>query len=551
MLVRKIKLNNFMAHSSTDLALPDRGVVVVTGANGSGKSSLAEAIAVAGWGKSLRGSSCWVSGATCLAEIAIEVAGKEISISREASPKGRIRLTYAPQDAKYATTSKAQAALQSYIGDFDTWRRCSIFSSQDASHFTLSTDAERKRLLENLLGLDRFDVALDKCRKDKKGLIAIQLKCERKQLENATRISSAKNLASNVKSKLEGLQAKPVIKPVAASHRPLAEIEREQKTLQEGLRGIQNDGYALRDKVAALKSNIAHAQQRLRAVSVDSCPTCGQGIAESYAQKIRDTENATIKKNMKALALTQKTHKKTHASIEGMQDKLHGLSDELTDARLAIQAVRLEQEKENTIRDHLVSQLDGAREDVTSLEVARKKIARELDAVSFDLAILENVESVLGTKGVRAHILSSALGALELTSNKWLAEISNGEYSLRVTPYSEKKTGGHREAIAIHVDGIAGGNGYRGASGGQRRRIDVALLLGLAELAQASSQYNGGTIFFDEVFDSLDASGVAAVSKVIAQLGQRMPVIIISHSASLVDTLQADLHYHIEDGAIV
>ena len=39
-----------------------------------------------------------------------------------------------------------------------------MFSAQDAAHFTNATDGERKRLLEQLLGLDKFDVALTKCR---------------------------------------------------------------------------------------------------------------------------------------------------------------------------------------------------------------------------------------------------------------------------------------------------------------------------------------------------------------------------------------------------
>jgi hypothetical protein len=41
---------------------------------------------------------------------------------------------------------------------------------------------------------------------------------------------------------------------------------------------------------------------------------------------------------------------------------------------------------------------------------------------------------------------------------------------------------------------------------GQRRRIDVALLLALAEVSQAASGGEQGTIFADEVLDSLDAA---------------------------------------------
>jgi exonuclease SbcC len=55
--VKKIYMRAFMSHESTTVDLPPRGVVVVSGPNGAGKSSLVEAVSVALWGKSLRGSS--------------------------------------------------------------------------------------------------------------------------------------------------------------------------------------------------------------------------------------------------------------------------------------------------------------------------------------------------------------------------------------------------------------------------------------------------------------------------------------------------------------
>ena len=56
MNVHEIRLTGFMSHDDTAVALPDRGLVVLTGDNGAGKSSLIEAVAVALWGKTLRGT---------------------------------------------------------------------------------------------------------------------------------------------------------------------------------------------------------------------------------------------------------------------------------------------------------------------------------------------------------------------------------------------------------------------------------------------------------------------------------------------------------------
>jgi energy-coupling factor transporter ATP-binding protein EcfA2 len=54
-----LHLHPYVPHRDTHIELPDTGLVVVYGLNGSGKSSLVEAYAAAMWGRSLRGASAW------------------------------------------------------------------------------------------------------------------------------------------------------------------------------------------------------------------------------------------------------------------------------------------------------------------------------------------------------------------------------------------------------------------------------------------------------------------------------------------------------------
>ena len=156
MHLQTIELRNLFSHKKSSVTLPEQGVVVVTGPNGAGKSSLAECVAVAGWGKTLRGSPPWAgSPSKALLRTAGGLRVERIKKGK-ASPKLIFRDGSADDSAAYTTTTKAQAALEALIGPFDVWRRSHVFSSSDAAHFTLATDAERKRLLEAILGLDRF-----------------------------------------------------------------------------------------------------------------------------------------------------------------------------------------------------------------------------------------------------------------------------------------------------------------------------------------------------------------------------------------------------------
>lgn len=98
---------------------------------------------------------------------------------------------------------------------------------------------------------------------------------------------------------------------------------------------------------------------------------------------------------------------------------------------------------------------------------------------------------------------------------------------------------------------MGGGQGYAACSTGQRRRIDVALLLGLAVLAEGSLGLKSD-LWFDEVLDGLDAEGVARVLDVVVDLARDRKVVLISHNAELLEGLRmhAVLRLQIENGKV-
>jgi DNA repair exonuclease SbcCD ATPase subunit len=122
---------------------------------------------------------------------------------------------------------------------------------------------------------------------------------------------------------------------------------------------------------------------------------------------------------------------------------------------------------------------------------------------------------------------------------------------LRATlrPYVEKKSGSVVDAISLDIEGAGAGYGYRAASGGERRRVDVALLLALSEVGQAAQGQSGSTLFLDEVFDALDEGGVAALTDALADLAQDRCVFIISHNMDIIAGVRAAMRIHVEGGA--
>lgn len=535
MNVTRINLRGFMNHPSTDIALPKTGLVLVTGANGSGKSSMVEAVAWGLWGKTLRGTNPAPCGVT------VHGAG-HFHVKRTAGTKRVIEWT-SENGVKldWESSMEAQKGLERTVGDFDVWRRTHVFSSQDATHFTLATDAERKRLLEELLGLDRFDVALEACRVD--------LKAARVRLDTVTAqrsrvlmlLEHAEQSQKRAENTLDTLPPLPdTPKDVEDS---LDALRVQRNALVEEKRAHLARAQMMDEAHGAAQgayNAAARAVETLEASGL-SCPACGQPWPD-----VEHKEQEILKARAALAAIPKPTRDRSaHDAVSAVEDKISAVITQ----GVALKHMQDERHRVSLTRRALEAQIMVAFAERFQHEETLDEL--HLEPLQSAVVELEAVEKVLGTKGVRAHILGQALGGLETLANQWLSVLGAGRnLSVKLTSYQAKKTGGVTESLGLEVVGAGGGHGYAGASGGERRRIDVALLLALADLSAAAFDKRPGTLFFDEVFDSLDVPGVRAVLSALHLLAQERVVVIISHSADLISEVDPVLQYHVEHGEV-
>ena len=532
MNIESIELCNFMSYGEVTINFPKNGIVLVTGPNGSGKSTLIEAIAFACWGKTLRGTSPWRPNTAGSVTITTREGFK---ITRSTTAGSRAKLSWEPAPAKYATTRKAQDGLSSSIGTFDVWKKCAVFSSQDASHFTMSTDAERKRLLESLLGLDSFDAALKKCKTEKRTLEHELSVVERNITFNQTMLKKYKALLKDTKDAIK-LAKQDINENI--SQKTIDETETLIEQCELKLDKLQKTFAALRERSGQQVTHISVNRQKLKLLSKDACPTCQQSITKDFAAPIEKQLHEELEQLTNNQSDIAAKINKIHAKIEKLNEAV------FTERRLLSSKLeKLGRKKEAAnAKEHFMGTLTNTQKDILEIKDELNNGTATLETLEYDLTIMKLAEQTLGLKGIRAHILGNALNGLQILSNQWLKRISSNNMSLDVCSYTEKKTGGVSDAISLHVHGAGGGYGYKAASGGQRRRIDVAMLLALAELAQGSNQYAAGTVFFDEVFDSLDWEGIHAVSDALSDMSQNKIVFVISHSADVSNLLDVCLH---------
>jgi DNA repair exonuclease SbcCD ATPase subunit len=388
------------------------------------------------------------------------------------------------------TTAKSKDALLALTGPPENWKRTHVFSAADLLAFSGSTDMERKLLLEELVGLGRFDEGYKRARAEfselDRKVKALKLDLQRKQtwLEDAEREAAA--VAPPPALPLDELQAK------------LSEATKLSLTAQQ------------EQTIARRALDIAQAKYT-QALSVKgNCPTCGKPMNDPahLAQMIQ---------------VAQDEVQEAKATFDRVRAETQPLMDDYLRANTAFNSAQAESRANERLRvahEAALKRVDQLVSEIFELEI-------EINSLEWDCACLDHATKVI--QAVRGKIFTEALDSLADLSNRYLDHLLPGmRLSLEVA-----KVRAANEAISLQCDrGDGRMRPYEALSGGQRRRVDIALLLSLSQLSPSA-----GTLYFDEAFDTLDKQGIEAVCELLTDFGQERCVVVISHNEDLASRL--------------
>jgi len=531
MLIRSIEMSGFVgAQDTRSLLLPTRGIVIITGANGAGKSSFIEAVSFVLWGKLLRGTKPWRT----TGPNTVHVITDTVTVERK--PRALAWNENKQSPIVWESNTIAQDALTDIVGVYDLWRRTHVLTSTDAAHFSTATDRERKQLLETIIGLDKFDAAHAKCKLDLVNATRGEQVAVSARNTLHVRIASAEKEISNAQAVVEScVPSDP--SQVEELTLACASTKAEMEEIKGGMRTIEQEVRRMRTEFSELQFRLAAQKEKAALISRGVCPTCTTPFSHEFCGDVASAVRAAQEALEHRGAELRKAIEAREACIAGSADYLADVSATHAQMSAKLQAI-----------EHQSRALRVAQEQAQQALQSKEKLLVELsstecewDELKARVGMLNCAEKVLGMRGVRASMLGDALGAIEQVANVWLGRIASADMSLRLKPYTENADGTARECIDLEVEGVGGGHGYYAASSGERRRIDIALLLALSEIGRG----NGGshTLWFDEVFDALDSTGRTLVGESLAGLAQDHCVVLITHSEEMVEALP--------DGAVV
>jgi DNA repair exonuclease SbcCD ATPase subunit len=565
--------NCFSYGPNNNLRLDTDTVTQIIGTNGMGKSSIPLIIEEALYNKNSKGikkadiPNRYMSNGYTIWLI-FEKDGNEYIVDVKRSSSIKVKLTKNGEDISSHTATNTYKTIQEIIGiDFKTFSQLVYQSTNASLQFLTATDTNRKKFLIDLLHLDDY-VQLFEVFKEAARTTS------NKMIEVTSEIATVEKWLNT--NKLESTDILPMLdleintdkeeKEFRSLSIELENISEKNKKIlrnnqyKEMLAGISLDeinSITATEKVSPdefqkelgqLEAGMKACERMLQKLERldDVCPTCEQKVDAHFKESLINEEKKTISfitekidGNTKKIAeirrnntqfdrksKLQKDWEDLYRSIdtnlpttildkEQLEDRLASLQNELHAAKKEISRIAMENEKrtrENTRIEIIEAQTDGFIKKLNKASETLKEVT-ELDAN------LETLKKAFSTNGLLAYKIENLVKELEELTNTYLAELSDGRFTLEFIVSNDKLNVQITDNESI-VDILA-------LSSGELARVNTATLIAIRKLMSSISKSRINILFLDEVINVLDESGREKLVEVLLQ--EDLNTYVVSH----------------------
>lgn len=545
-----IIIEGFCSIPYLELNLGSKGITVIRGATGEGKTTILSALVWGAYGKNLKGKSdvnTWekyrpknYNGTKV--EIYFGKDGKTHKITRCLKYKGEVngakgkdRLIYEIDAVEVSEKNKGeiQALINADLGMSYSLFMNSILFGQGMKRLIQESSSNQKDLFEEIFELEYISKARDIA----KGYYTEAL---REYNEISQKYSSSKEKKQSIQRMLDDLkkQANHVKNDLSSRVKVLekklsllakAKKENELKETVTYKNRIEQRIQEARDNQKELLNKINDAKKKTRV-----------SLEEFIGVIIKLLKRGDIKNSLKRLMEV----KKAFGDIERLQDKCSKLADKISNYRDKLEELRDQEYEANKVQRDI---------DLTNVEIKKllsekragvnlgliKKYKTQLSTISDKLQSIESemeekrakvdnykwvMDDPLGNRGIKAFLFESSLDILNETLESY-SEVLGFSILFYVDIQGVKKDFNTQ----IIMDGIE--VSYEELSGGQKTLVNIAMAFAMNEVMTKAKGIN--IAFLDEVFENLSSEYVDLVIGLIRKIYKDKTLYLISHQESL------------------
>ena len=572
--LKQLQWNNCFSYgSNNELLLDDNIVTQIIGTNGTGKSSIPLIIEEALYNKNSKGikkadipNRYIGKGYSIILTFTKDEDTYVLSIDRKTSIK--VKLEKNGKDISSHTSTNTYKTIQEIIGvDFKTFSQLVYQNTNKSLQFLTATDTNRKKFLIDLLHLENyielFDLFKEEARVISLELNGIQAKLDTIEKWLVDNKLSDTNILPMLKLEIstdeEEKQFRHLTKEIENISEKNKKISKNNQLLillkQIDLQEAQNCKVTEKKSYDSLQSQkgthsqvIAGSQRLLAKLEKlgDTCPTCEQKVDPDFTKaliglekrKISDSEKQIeqisesielIKDENKEFEHSQRIEsdwKELWQSIDRdmpsalldkqeLESRLENVRRDLSSSKSALESTAKENErrtKHNTRIQVIQEQTDAFLKELDEFQGV-------LDKQESLLSNLEILKKAFSTNGLLAYKIENLVKELEELANTYLAELSDGRFTLEFV-VSNDKLNVQVEDDGKIVDILA-------LSSGELARVNTATLIAIRKLMSSISKSKLNILFLDEVIAVLDDAGREKLVEVL--LNEDLNTYIVSH----------------------
>lgn len=541
----KIRWKNFLSTGNifTEIDLIQNKTNLIVGNNGTGKSTILDALTFALYNKAFRKISRsqlvnTVNERDAVVEIEFSILSKEYKVIRGIKPNiFEIHVNGKMQD-QFPNAIDQQKYLEDNILklNYKSFTQTVILGSATFVPFMQLNAPNRRDIVEDLLDIKIFssmgNILKDRVRDNNDLVKQLSLKKDMVQDKIEMQEEFIADLDKRGKEKIKEKQHK-ITQLLTLSEELQEENVKNQKKIETELQ-IEADSLSKSNAtIKKLSSVRSKLQQKMQNLTSDHkffkentvCPTCEQDIEDQFRlNKIGDIENKAKELNqaysdLKSSIATEQSKDKRFAELSSMISAINnGISTNNTKiTEYQRQTSELESEIQRTTsqienRTSETSKLNGLKDELLSCETERGK---ESETKTY----LEFAQSLMRDTGVKSKIIKRYLPMMNKQINMYLQRM---DFYVNFTLDEDFKE---------HVQSpIHESFSYDSFSEGEKMRIDLALLFTWRDIARMRNTSSTNLLILDEIFDSsLDASGTDLFSILIRYIITDANVFVISH----------------------
>lgn len=568
--------NCFSYGANNEIDLSSSKLTQILGSNGVGKSSIPLILEEVLFNKNSKGiKKADIANREVGAGYSINLCFStlndeyEIDLVRKSSLK--VKFLKNGEDISSHTATNTYKTIEETIGvDFKTFTQVVYQNTNASLNFLTATDANRKKFLIDLLGLEKyvdfFEVFKEASREVEQEFSKIEgrvstiekwLETNRLTDTSPATLENLPKISEEDEEEVSSLMAE--IKNISSTNRQISQNNQYKNLLQRidiaEIRAIDANELVSYDEqqssLGQIKGSIlTHEKLVKKMEGLDNvCPTCEQSISDDFKQEHLEAERQKIQEyKRKKDAIEEKikaiqennekfrlksTKQKEWEDLYRSVDK--DLPSELSDedslrTRLVSIRKRLEETKQSISRIQGENERKAAynarigviQEQTEEFETQLRDLVLRKSEIGKKKGNLEILKKAFSTNGLIAYKIENLVKELEELTGDYLSELSDGRFTLNFAVSNDK----------LNVEITDNGNtiDILALSSGELARVNTSTLLAIRKLMSSLTSTKINVLFLDEVMTVLDDLGKERLVEVL--LEEDLNTYLVNHGWS-------------------